>query len=132
MSTPTHASLSTGLRQEQPTVSVVVVNLNGRDLLAPCLTSLVRQTHESDRLEIILIDNASTDGSVEMVRKDFPEVRILVNDSNVGFAPAVNQGAEVANGEYLALLNNDAEADPNWIASAVAYLTSHEEVGCLG
>ncbi|WP_341250365.1 glycosyltransferase [Euzebya pacifica] len=132
MSTPSHASLSTGLRQEQPTVSVVVVNLNGRDLLAPCLTSLVRQTHESDRLEIILIDNASTDGSVEMVRKDFPEVRILVNDSNVGFAPAVNQGAEVANGEYLALLNNDAEADPNWIASAVAYLTSHEEVGCLG
>ena len=131
MSTPSAPQLSVGLRTELPTVSVVVVNLNGRDLLEPCLRSLVQQAYPTDKLEIILIDNASTDGSVEMVREEFPEVRILVNDTNVGFSPAVNQGAQVANGEYLALLNNDAQADASWIAAAVSYLTSHEEVGCL-
>jgi hypothetical protein len=58
-------------------------------------------------------------------------VRILVNDVNVGFSPAINQAARVANGEYLALLNNDAEADPNWLAAGAAYLQGHDEVGCV-
>lgn len=121
-----------GFRSEYPTVSVVIVNLNGKDMLGPCLESIEKQTYDPEMVEVILIDNASTDGSVEMVREQFPRVRVLVNDKNVGFSPAVNQAARVANGEILALLNNDAIADPNWISSGVAYLQSHDEVGCVG
>ncbi|CAN5335839.1 glycosyltransferase [soil metagenome] len=127
----TDAGLPTSFRSDPPTISVVVVNLNGRDLLEPCFDSLERQTYDEDLVEIILIDNASTDGSVEMVRERYPRVRILINDVNVGFSPAINQAARVANGEYLALLNNDAEADPNWLAAGAAYLQSHDEVGCV-
>ncbi|CAN5828959.1 glycosyltransferase [soil metagenome] len=119
------------LRADHPTISVVVVNYNGKDILEPCLDSVVRQTYDPDLVEIILIDNASTDGSVQMVRRKFPQVRVIINDVNVGFSPAVNQAARVAGGEYLALLNNDAEADPNWLAAGAAYLMSHEEVGCV-
>ncbi|MGI9016968.1 MAG: glycosyltransferase [Euzebya sp.] len=116
---------------ELPTITVVVVNLNGKDILEPCLESVVRQTYDPDLVEIILIDNASTDGSVQMVRKKFPRVRIIINDENVGFSPAVNQAARLAGGQYLALLNNDAEADPNWLAAGAAYLVGHDEVGCV-
>lgn len=120
------------LRRELPTITVVVVNYNGKHLLTPCFESLERQSYDADRVEIILIDNASSDGSVALVRRDFPRVRVIVNDANVGFSPAINQAAQVANGEYLALLNNDAEADPNWLANAAMYLQSHPEVGCVG
>jgi GT2 family glycosyltransferase/glycosyltransferase involved in cell wall biosynthesis len=115
-----------------PTVTVVVVNLDGKAMLRACLESLEGQAYDPEQVEVVLIDNASTDGSVAMVRERFPRVRVLVNDTNTGFAPAVNQGAEVAGGEYLALLNNDAVADPLWLAEAVQYLRGHEEVGCVG
>ena len=92
-----------GFRSEYPTVSVVIVNLNGKDMLGPCLESIEKQTYDPEMVEVILIDNASTDGSVAMVREHFPRVRVLVNDKNVGFSPAVNQAARVANGEILAL-----------------------------
>ena len=121
------SGLPTSFSDAPPTVTVVVVNLNGIDFLRPCLESLTSQTMDPDHVEIILIDNASTDGSVAMVREEFPRVRVIVNDVNVGFSPAVNQAAKLANGTYLALLNNDAEADPNWLAAAVTYLGSHAE-----
>jgi GT2 family glycosyltransferase len=115
-----------------PTVSVVVINYNSRDDLLRCLASLRELDYPSDRLEVICIDNASSDGSVEAVRRDFPEVRLVVNDENLGFAPVVNQGAALATGEYLALLNNDAEADPAWLRSAVQVLELEEEdVACV-
>jgi GT2 family glycosyltransferase len=123
--------LPTEFRRDLPTITVVVVNLNGKDLLVPCLDSLERQTYDPDLVEVILIDNASTDGSVELVRTRYPRVRVIVNDVNVGFSPAVNQAAKIAGGEYLALLNNDAEADPNWLAAGAAYLQGHDEVGCV-
>ncbi|WP_370327773.1 glycosyltransferase [Euzebya sp.] len=124
-------ALPTSFREGMPTITVVLVNLDGEDMLGPCLDSLGRQTYDPDLVEVILIDNASTDGSVDMVRRRYPHVRVIVNDVNVGFAPAVNQGARLANGEYLALLNNDAEADPNWLVEAALYLMGHEEVGCV-
>lgn len=132
MTTTPDDGLQTSFRREMPTITVVVVNYNGKDLLAPCFESLERQSYDADRVEIILIDNASTDGSVQLVRRDFPQIRVIINDANVGFSPAINQAAKLANGEYLALLNNDAEADPNWLANAVMYLQSHPEVGCVG
>jgi GT2 family glycosyltransferase len=115
-----------------PRVSVVIVNFNGKAYLERCFASLCALDYPQDRLDLILIDNASTDGSVEYVRDQLPQVRIVVNDHNTGFSPAVNQGAELAKGDYLALLNNDAEADTRWLREAVAVLEMHDRIACVG
>ncbi|MGH8897422.1 MAG: glycosyltransferase [Egibacteraceae bacterium] len=115
-----------------PRASVIVVNLSGREYLERCLASLHALDYPQDRLDVILIDNASTDGSVEYVRAAFPEVRVVVNDRNIGFSPAVNQGAKLAKGDYLALINNDAEADPGWLREAVTVLELHDPIACVG
>ncbi len=118
--------------RQWPQVSVIVVNLNGKDYLERCLTSLHKLDYPRDRLDIILIDNASTDGSAEYVREAFSEVRVVVNDHNTGFSPAVNQGAKLAKGEHLALINNDAEADPRWLCEAITVLQTHDQIACVG
>jgi GT2 family glycosyltransferase len=110
---------------------VVVVNFNGRDYLDACLGSLRDLDYPAAQVEVILIDNASTDGSVEHVRAAFPEVRVEVNGTNTGFSPAVNQGARLATGEYLALINNDARADPRWLREAVRVLEAERAVACV-
>ncbi|MGA9117673.1 MAG: glycosyltransferase family 2 protein [Bacteroidota bacterium] len=98
---------------QDPFVSVVVVNHNGRDVLLPCLESVYAQPHRN--LEVILVDNASTDSSVASVREEFPGVRILSNRTNRGFAGPCNQGVEAARGEYVVLLNNDTVVTDSWI-----------------
>lgn len=118
--------------QRWPHVSVIIVNLSGREYLERCLASLRALDYPQERLDVILIDNASTDGSVAFVREAFSEVRIVVNDHNTGFSPAVNQGARLAKGEYLALINNDAEADQGWLHEAVAVLEMHDRIACVG
>src|SRR5262245_59765725 len=85
--------------------SVIVVNFNGREWLQGCLTSALGEMDE--RHELILVDNASTDGSVELVRARFPNVRVLALDRNSGFAQGNNAGAAIARGRYIAFLNND-------------------------
>ncbi|MGH8929801.1 MAG: glycosyltransferase [Egibacteraceae bacterium] len=115
-----------------PKVSVVVVNLNGKAYLERCLASLRGLDYPQDRLEVILIDNASTDGSVEYVKEQWSRVRLVRNRHNTGFSPAVNQGAKLAKGDYLALINNDAEADARWLREAVVVLEMHDRVACVG
>lgn len=117
--------------RQWPTVSVVLINFNGKDYLERCLGSLRAQEYPQSRIEVVFIDNASSDGSVEYVREAFPEARVVVNDSNTGFSPAVNQGAQLANGQYLALLNNDAEADPRWLIEAIQVLEMEDRVACV-
>ena len=116
------------------TVSVVVVNLNGCHHLAPCFQSLIDQDYPADLLELILVDNASDDGSLELMHERFPSVQVIRNATNVGFAPAVNQGAAAASGRYLALLNNDTHAAPDWITAMVKPLEAGREQGvaCVG
>jgi GT2 family glycosyltransferase len=114
-----------------PTVSVVVINFNGRDYLEACLASLRDLDYPADQIEVIFIDNNSTDGSVEFVREHFADCRIVVNDHNTGFSPAVNQGARLANGTYLALINNDAVADPRWVKEAVRTLEMEDRTACV-
>ena len=91
-------------------ISVVVVNWNRRDLLRACLASLAAQTCRG--LEVIVVDNGSSDGSAAMVAAGFPAARLLRNTENRGFCAANNQGIAAAQGRFIALLNNDAEADP--------------------
>src|SRR5438874_2724232 len=101
----------------EPLVSVVVVNWNRRDLLRSCLESLARQ--QGPGFEVIVVDNGSNDGSTDVVREFAQQVPFLVqliaNKSNFGFCAANNQGIRIASGRYVALLNNDAEAEPGWL-----------------
>jgi GT2 family glycosyltransferase len=101
----------------QPIISVIVVNWNRRELLRACLASLARQTHAS--FEVIVIDNGSEDQSaalVEELRTSFPvPLHLIRNSENRGFCAANNQGFAASQSELVALLNNDAEAEPEWL-----------------
>jgi len=92
-------------------ISVIIPNYNGASYLEPCLDSVLLQSAGPD-IEIVLIDNGSTDGSVAWVRERFPSVRVIANAENLGFTRAVNQGIAAASGELLLLLNNDTVMQP--------------------
>jgi GT2 family glycosyltransferase len=95
-------------------ISVVVVNWNRKELLRACLRSLERQADV--RFETIVVDNGSSDGSAEMAEREFG-ARVIRNLENRGFCAANNQGMAAAQGDFIALLNNDAEAEPGWLAA---------------
>ena len=110
-----------------PVVSVIIPHWNRRELLRSCLGSLRAQTLAD--CEIIVVDNGSTDGSAEMLLADFPNVVLIRNAENRGFCAAINQGIRQARGRYVALLNNDAEAEPAWLAELVRGAESAADVG---
>lgn len=110
-----------------PRVSVIIPNWNGLGLLRPCLNALRRQTYRDH--EVIVVDNASSDGSVAAVRSEFPEVQVVVLPENRGYAGGCNQGILAARGEYIVATNNDTEADPGWLAALVEALDRHPEAG---
>jgi GT2 family glycosyltransferase len=107
-------------------ISVVIVNWNQRDFLRACLGSVARQ--EGAEFETIVVDNGSHDGSAEMAEREFA-VRVIRNAGNRGFCAANNQGIAAARGEFVALLNNDAEAEPGWLAALLRACTRSPEVG---
>lgn len=88
-------------------VSIIIISFNTRDLTRKCLASVLKSSIRP--LEVIVVDNASVDGSVEMIRQEFPQVRLIENRENVGFAKANNQAIRQAQGEYVWLLNSDTE-----------------------
>ncbi|CAG0946694.1 partial PGL/p-HBAD biosynthesis glycosyltransferase, partial [Anaerolineae bacterium] len=101
-------------------LSVIIPNWNGARLLPVCLNALRQQTCRD--FETIVVDDASTDESRELIARDFPEVRVVALTPNRGFAPAVNEGIRTARGAVIVLLNNDTEADANWLAEIVRAL----------
>ncbi len=111
-------------------VSVCIANWNCRDLLRACLASLRDQGGVT--AEVIVIDNASADGSAELVRREFPEVVLHRNAANVGFARANNQAAELARGRYLFFLNNDTVVPPGTLRRLIDYCEAHPGVGMVG
>jgi GT2 family glycosyltransferase len=109
-------------------VSIIIVNWNGRDLLARCL-QCVETTIKQACYEIIVVDNGSTDGSQEMLKRDFPQVKRIENTSNVGFARANNQAMEISQGRYVLLLNSDAFVKDGTVDTMVAFMDAHPEAG---
>jgi len=110
-----------------PRVTVVVPNWNTREFLRSCLQSLRRQTFQD--FETVLVDSASTDGSVGFVEENFPEVRVIALDENQGFSGAVNAGIEASSAELVALLNNDTEQDAGWLDALVRAAERRPEAG---
>ena len=108
-------------------VSVIVVNWNRRDMLHACLASLLRQTFP--HFEVIVVDNGSGDDSVAMVKQEFPAVRLIQNTENRGFCGGNNQGIAAAQGGLIALLNNDAEAGPDWLSALEKAFGADPRVG---
>jgi len=96
-----------------PLISVVIPNWNGARFLPTCLDSLRHQTYPD--FEVIVVDNASTDKSVELIEREYPEVRLVKLPTNRGLTGGANAGIQVTRGEIIALLNNDTEADPRWL-----------------
>ena len=113
----------------QSLLSIIIPNWNGGHFLPTCLHSLSNQTYQS--IEVIIVDNASTDGSEELVKSDFSWVRWIGLPENRGFTGACNEGLRAAKGDYLALLNNDTEVAPNWAQVVVGTFTSHPEIGSV-
>lgn len=107
--------------------SVVVVNFNGKHYLDRCLSSLMAQTYGP--VEVILVDNHSSDGSVAHVRERYPKVKVIENEGNLGFAVANNIGIGTAKGELIATLNNDTEVAAGWLDELVKTMLSDERVG---
>ncbi len=120
---------------QQPEITVVVVSYNVAPLLAVCLEAVRRESErlaaQGDRLHVVVVDNASTDGSVALVRCRFPEMELIVNPGNVGFGAACNQGAATA-GEYVLFLNPDATLAPGALAALLGRVRSTPRAALVG
>ncbi|MEI6514675.1 MAG: glycosyltransferase family 2 protein, partial [bacterium] len=112
-------------------VSVVIVSWNTRDFLAQCLKSLSRGVCDYP-MEVLVVDNASTDGSSEYVEGNYPAVRLIRNDSNQGFAKANNKGIRLCRGKYICLINSDVEVLGNCITMLVDHCEANPETGMVG
>ena len=109
-----------------PKVSIIIVNYNGKELLQKCLDSLLKVNY--DNFEIILVDNNSTDGSVEFITKNYPSLIIIKLDSNKGFAEPNNVAAKISKGKYLLFLNNDTVVTPNFISEMVKVMETDKKI----
>lgn len=110
-----------------PRVVVIVVNWNGKRFLKRCLGLLFAQSYQA--FEVILVDNGSTDGSVSFVEERFPQVRLIANEANRGFAAANNQAIRVSDSEFVVTLNNDTEVSAEWLGELVAAADTDQKVG---
>jgi len=114
-------------------VTVVIVSWNVRRLLERCLSSLLAASERSSlSCTIIVVDNASTDGSADMVRQRFPGVQLVASDANLGFSRGNNLGIARSKSQYVLLLNPDTEVVGDALSMMVAYLEHHDDVGALG
>lgn len=112
-------------------ISVVIVSYNVRDILRQCLQTLLARSKDLD-IEVFVVDNASVDASAEMVRKEFPQVRLLANNLNLGFAAANNQAFALAKGNYVLLLNPDAFVRPGALHKAIDFMEHTTQCGICG
>jgi len=114
-----------------PSISIIIINFNTVSLLKQCLDSVYAKT-EDISYEIMVVDNASSDGSYAMLRKEFPEVHLIQNQENRGFAAANNQAIPLANGEYIVLLNSDTVLLNNALKIMYDFMASYSSAGICG
>jgi GT2 family glycosyltransferase len=113
--------------QAEKKVSIIVVNWNGQRFLSDCLGSLSRQTYANR--EIILVDNGSADSSVRYVKEKFPAVKIVALRENTGFTGGNAQGLKAADGDFVALVNNDTQAEDQWLENLIQPMLENSTVG---
>ncbi|WP_433754342.1 glycosyltransferase family 2 protein [Paenibacillus amylolyticus] len=111
--------------------SIIIVNYNTRQLTLDCLDS-VYASNTSYSYEVIVVDNASRDDSVQAIREAYPQVHLIANQNNTGFAVANNQGMEVAKGRYILLLNSDTVVQPDTLHTMIYFMDRHPEIGASG
>jgi len=114
-----------------PNLSIIIVNWNTKDLLADCLDSIMENGHGLS-LQIFVVDTDSPDGCAEMVRTRFPDVHLIENETNVGFAAANNQALPLCFAEYVMLLNSDTQIVGNALVVLVDFLNEHPRAGAIG
>ncbi len=123
--------LSLATNQGTRDLSIVILSYNTRDILRECLRSVFRTTHRL-RFEVVVVDNASRDGSAQMVAREFPEVVLIRNGRNEGFSIANNRALEVCRGRYVLLLNSDTIVLPGTLANLVDSMDGDPEIGVAG
>ena len=117
------------MTDSQPIVSIIIPHWNGIEILSECIESLKKSTLPS--FEIIVSDNASSDGSQAWIKENHPDIILLENDKNYGYAGGCNYGSDIAKGEFLLFLNNDTIQNPNWLQPLVDRMKSDESIAAL-
>lgn len=117
-------------KNKSVTLSIIILNYNTQELLRNCLQS-IKWISDSVKKEMIVVDNGSIDQSIDMLRKEFPEVILVENKENVGFAKGNNAARAVTQGEYVLFLNSDTEVKNGCLDDTVRYLEEHPEVGAI-
>lgn len=112
-------------------LSVIIVNYNTKDLTKKCLLS-VFASKTNYKFEVIVADNGSTDGSIEMIRSEFPQVQLIENHANLGFSKGNNVAIRKSRGRMVLLLNTDTEILPDTLDVCIRYMDSHADVGIMG
>lgn len=118
-------------RSSKIDISIIIVNWNTKDLLCNCIYSILKQNIKP-QIEIIVVDNGSTDGSVDMVQQEFRKVQLIKNTDNNGFASANNQGVKIARGRYLLFLNSDTILLDDTLNNIKSFADKHSKIGAIG
>src|SRR4030067_987369 len=113
-----------------PLVTVIVLNWNGVRYLPSCIESVHQQTYKA--IEIIVVDNGSTDDSVRLLSDNYPEIRIAANDENLGFAQGMNKGIDIMRSEFVLLLNEDCYLDPDFISNGIQEFYADSSLAWVG
>jgi len=113
-------------------LSICIVNWNTNDMLRDCLASIAAYPPAEQPVQVIVVDNASTDGSADMVRAEFPSVRLIANTLNAGYAAGNNQAIHESKGDYVLLLNPDTVMLADTLTNALAFFASHPDAGAVG
>lgn len=123
---------SFGMKHTRPTISIIFPTHNGGSEPIDFLTSLEAQKYPHHKIEVIMVDNNSTDGSITSIRKKFPFVTIIKNKNNRGFSSSINQGLALAHGAYLCIANDDSVFEPSCIVRVLDYFEKNPSVGIVG
>lgn len=113
-------------------LSIIIVNYKTEELTSNCIDSVIKSNTKGFEYEIIVVDNASKDESIEAIEKQFPEVKIIKNHENLGFSKANNIGIEASKGDYILLLNSDTIVEQNTLKGALSFAKNHKHIGALG